>query len=339
MSAQYFQNDWSADYGEGQASRADDLQKQSRRLVFDLTDELMDQIIYSMENQEENFYYDVAEQQLVSSQNVNVDDTQRFVPIPPWVSADGFQLMERFVSQLRNPVYHDELKRALSAGRGVFRAFKNTIKQREELERAWYQFKEQQMRRIVLEWYNDLRDLWGLEKLEALEEETDDLVLSEFQITEEGEDFLPRMRELYKQACYDSHAGYDEEEAAYLCEHLGRRQQVDEPVPSVILTSRSPVEELAGCLWAAREEDRRGRVYFWVRMIYIEPEFRGFGMAKQLIEAMMQHAHREDAQRVFFDFPGRAAVMERYLSRIGGSAYSLTYGVDTTVWYQEEGIW
>ena len=72
------------------------------------------------------------------------------------------------------------MRDALSAGRGVFRNFKNALKQSRDLERSWYRFKEREMRRVVAEWYNQEREAAGLERLGPEPEETEDLTVSDF---------------------------------------------------------------------------------------------------------------------------------------------------------------
>ena len=52
----------------------------------------------------------------------------RHVRLPRWGSAEGFHLMESFVTSIDNPAYREQLSRALTMGKGVFRAFKDTLK-------------------------------------------------------------------------------------------------------------------------------------------------------------------------------------------------------------------
>jgi GNAT superfamily N-acetyltransferase len=141
-----------------------------------------------MENQNEDFALDTESLDLVPVEELPDDarldqggeDSLRYVPLPEWTPAHGFRLMERFVEGLRNPVYREKLAGALGAGRGVFRRFKDTVKERPEIERRWHHFKDQAMREVVAEWYNDLRETWGLERVAVQPAETEDLVLSDF---------------------------------------------------------------------------------------------------------------------------------------------------------------
>jgi GNAT superfamily N-acetyltransferase len=163
-------------------------------MQFELTEELSDLIIFAMENQHEEFALDTETFELVPLEEVSEealdegDGLLRYVPVPEWTPADGFRLMERFVAGLQNPVYREKLTAALAGGKGVFRRFKDTVKERPDIERRWFTFKEQAMREVVTEWYNDLRDAWGLERIAVEPAETEDLVLSDFTIRQvEGE--------------------------------------------------------------------------------------------------------------------------------------------------------
>ena len=48
--------------------------------------------------------------------------------LPEWDSAAGFKLREDFVSNLNSPLAHEALQEVLHSGRGVFRNFRNVIK-------------------------------------------------------------------------------------------------------------------------------------------------------------------------------------------------------------------
>ncbi len=135
-------------------------------MEFDLTKEILDQIIFAMEDQTEESVVDRSSGEVII---VRGDDGryggERYAPTPEWKPIDGYQLMERFVTGLRNPTLREELRAALGAGRGVFRSFKDALKKNPEIEKRWYLFKEREMRRVVLDWYNQARELEGLERL------------------------------------------------------------------------------------------------------------------------------------------------------------------------------
>ena len=134
-------------------------------MEFDLSPELIDQIIFAMENQEKDYVLDTKTLELVPIDELPpelVEDEDRLIQLPEWYSVHGYNLMEKFVANLRNPLFRETLREILARGKGVFRQFKDTIKQRKDIERLWFSFKDREMKRVVLEWYNQLRESCGL---------------------------------------------------------------------------------------------------------------------------------------------------------------------------------
>ena len=152
-------------------------------MQFDLTDDIIDDLIFAMEDQQDSeFLFDTEEKCVVNiSDELEKDwDLDRFCEIPEWNSRDGFRVMEQFVATLRLPVERETLRAVLCAGKGVFRNFKNSLKEYPEAEQRWYVFKEKVFKDTVIQWYNDLCDKWGLERIEGEPEETDDLIFDDF---------------------------------------------------------------------------------------------------------------------------------------------------------------
>ena len=150
-------------------------------MQFELSPEVYDQIIFAMEDQGARALVHRVTGQVVSEERPERAD--EFIPAPRWKPADGFHLMEGFVTTVPNRYYREQLRDALTAGKGVFRSFKNALKQSHDLERSWYRFKEREMRRIVAEWYHQEREAAGLERLGPEPEETEDLTISDFVVT------------------------------------------------------------------------------------------------------------------------------------------------------------
>jgi GNAT superfamily N-acetyltransferase len=163
-------------------------------MQFELTGALVDAILFSMEDQDGLFIVDAGEGTVVRRDEAgspesgalgfDEPDGDRFIPLPQWDSSDGYRLMERFAAAFRNPLIREELSGALGQGRGVFRAFKNVLAAHPEAEGRWFSFKTREMRREIQEWYNALREEWGLERIGNEPEETDDLVFEDFRFRE-----------------------------------------------------------------------------------------------------------------------------------------------------------
>lgn len=149
-------------------------------MQFELTDEIVNQIIFSMEDQSQQRVFDSEKKDLVAFNPEEQQDGSRFYPLPAWDSVSGFSIMERFVSELRNPPVKEKLRTVLSAGKGVFRGFKDVLKEHPEVETLWFAFKERALKHEISAWYNLLRDSWGLEKIGEEPEETDELVYADF---------------------------------------------------------------------------------------------------------------------------------------------------------------
>ena len=162
-------------------------------MQFELNDALVDDILFYMENQDGVFLLDTRDGIVVSADDFNDDDEQgdfsdseRFISLPDWSANDGFRLMEHFAASLKNPVIREELSAALNRGKGVFRSFKNVLEQYPETEKQWYNYKEREMRREVIDWYNSYREEWGLSLVGNEPEDNTSLVLEDFIIKECG---------------------------------------------------------------------------------------------------------------------------------------------------------
>ena len=158
-------------------------------MQFELDNTLIDDILFHMENQDGNFVLDCQKGIVVDTYN-NEDepdwDDERFISLPKWDSAAGYRLMEKFAAGLKNPVARQELSNALNKNKGVFRAYRDILEQYPEIEKLWFNFKEQKMKNEVILWYNALREEWGLKPVGIEPEDDSSLVLEDFDIREEG---------------------------------------------------------------------------------------------------------------------------------------------------------
>lgn len=170
-------------------------------MTFKLTDSLIDEILFAMEDQGTvscvdakngtlrvlaSDFMDAAEYNGNEEvEEVEIDD-ENYYSIPSWDSSDGFELMENFTAGLHNPNAHKELRTCLANRRGVFRNFKNILKTYPEVEKKWFAYKDKVMHGRITEWYNELCESWGLEGLEENpeSEDTEYLVQDDFEFTE-----------------------------------------------------------------------------------------------------------------------------------------------------------
>ncbi len=165
--------------------------------------EFIHQVIYCMENQEKKFVFDLNTLEFLEcGQGDPLEDS--CITLPSWKSADGFRVMEEFTLSLENSFYKEKLRKVILEGSGVFRNFKNVLKESGWLEKQWRIFKSRYMHRIVLDWIEDIETLQQMLFLKDEEPRDDDLemLLEDFSITtlegleyEEAETFLRRILE------------------------------------------------------------------------------------------------------------------------------------------------
>lgn len=162
-------------------------------MTFSLTNELLEQIINAMENQDFTFVLDAKNVSLISIEkndnknfsNLNVKvDEQIFFSLPEWNSNHGFMLRENFVNNLHSPQVQKQLQNVLHSGRGVFKNFRTVLKNYPEIDKRWHIFKHKVLSARVNEWYNSLREIWGLEKLDLLDESEESLIYDDFSFLE-----------------------------------------------------------------------------------------------------------------------------------------------------------
>lgn len=156
-------------------------------MPFELTESLIDDIVFAMENQDKDFFFDAKGKCVVSpdspgfSGTDGLEENDSLYSLPHWSSKDGFDILEDFAGIVRAREAHDGLLQVLSNGRGVFRNYKNVLSRYPHIEKQFHAFKRKKMRAVVMEWYNSLRESWGLEKLSQDFEEYDELTQEDFE--------------------------------------------------------------------------------------------------------------------------------------------------------------
>jgi GNAT superfamily N-acetyltransferase len=284
-------------------------------MQFELTDALVDELVFAMEDQEHDFVLDVVRGIVVDrgedGEMDESDDTEgRYVEVPAWRSADGFRLMERFAASLRNPIVREELTSALDRGRGVFRAFKDTLTNRPEVEKLWFAFKTKEMRREVLDWYNALREEWGLERLGEEPEETEDLVLEDFRFRPAVDGDGEKAAGLHALSTVK-----DKHSASSLGPLTGSGR-----FSFVAETAR---EDFAGFILAF--ENEAGVV---VEALDVLPDYRGLGVGEALLDRLLRHLHTGTARTLSFNLPLAADAFSRVLLREGFRVAETRYILD-----------
>jgi GNAT superfamily N-acetyltransferase len=296
-------------------------------MQFELTEALMDDILFSMEDQGNDFFVDTREGIVMGEMDDEFEESpedkaeDRYLSLPVWDSSSGYRLMERFAAGFRNPLLRDELTGALNRGKGVFRAFKNILSQHPEAEKLWFAFKEREMKKEILNWYNALREEWGLERIGLEPEETGDLVLEDFRFRGAEERDTGPATELHRQ-CLEEYRGLEGEEGGGL-------------VPESILREADALWRFPGDLALAAETgtgdfvayisaSREGQV-LRITALEVKHEYRGLGIGEALLSHLLARLDNASIGHILIDLPARAEGFSRVLLRESFKPYATRY--------------
>ncbi|MDR2629914.1 MAG: GNAT family N-acetyltransferase [Spirochaetaceae bacterium] len=285
----------------------------------------MDDILFSMEDQNQEFLVDTLEGVIINKEDIDkklMGQGDRFISLPVWDSSDGYRLMERFAAGFRNPIVREGLTGALNQGKGVFRAFKNILSVHPESERLWFTFKEREMKKSILKWYNALREEWGLDRIGIEPEETDDLVLEDFQFRKGGPDDLRPATELH-QHCLEDYRDYAEKNGLYTLE-----ASIEEPVPTWMFPGDfSLVAETGQGDFAAYISSICRGSALYITALEVKPEYRGLGLGETLLSRLVTRLDPQAISTVLVDIPGASEGFSRVLLRENFKPYVYRYSL------------
>ncbi len=300
------------------------------RSDMELSKELVDQVIFGMENQDQLFFLDLDRGKVIGGDEAEaIDGEPDLEEIPEWRSVDGYNLMERFVADLKNPIVKHELQSILQSGRGVFRQFKNCLKEHREVEKLWFFFKDRQMKSRVLQWFNGIRESRGLEALKADIFEGEDLVLSDFTICQ-VEDRATLQTVVYLDKKVFAEIFPDPRESSYWYsfrrDHLPAADDLENG--SYILGVFLPGGEICGFLWVLHDELSSERSVGHMLQIYIEPQYRGLGIATTLIERYIEASAEESIDIITLENWSGSVYLSSLLERMGFAEQVRLYALD-----------
>jgi len=280
---------------------------------FALTTQMIDKIAFAMEDQKEHFAIDVDTGELVpvSSRGTALPE-ERYVQLPRWGSAEGFHLMESFVTSLDNPVYREQLARALTMGKGVFRAFKDALKASKEIEKLWFDYKERRLRGVIVSWYNANREARGLALLPAEPEDTDELVMSDFSFSWDAEDRRQGILRLDRDAFFELFPHDTPERLAERYEE--KRNGIPSPGSreSPVLFAETPEGELAGIAWGFIES----RSVHMVQLAIV-PGLRGIGLGEALLRKFLTEMRSRQMKRLTMELAGKSLRFSDFFQSVG----------------------
>jgi ribosomal protein S18 acetylase RimI-like enzyme len=287
---------------------------------FALTPQMIDKFGFAMEDQKERFAVDADSGELVALSSLGEkQDEEKYVRLPRWGSAEGFHLMESFVTSLDNPAYREPLSRALTMGRGVFRAFKDVLKQSKEIEKLWFAYKEQRLRAVIVSWYNVHREARGLAKLPAEPEETDELVMSDFSFAWEKGAHQRDLESLDRDAFFEL---FPHESPERLEERFAEKRHGLAPVgdpSSPVLIAETPGGELAGFAWGVID----GTSVHIVQLA-VAPALRGLGLGESLLRRFLTGMRGRGLRRLTTELMGRSLRSSDFFKSVGFNTVTQT---------------
>src|SRR5574344_382106 len=227
--------------------------------------------------------------------NAKIDD-DKFYALPEWTSGDGYALLESFTNTLYSPLARAELKQVLVSGRGVFKNFKNVLKAYPEVERKWHFYKDSKMRARLMDWYNELRESWGLEKLEQTDvEEVGDLVQNDVMFREYDSAKDRNDIALGVSFVADEYKRQFAGEVGDAVAELWRRASTYDEAAKYGFVCRTQSDEFAGCILVSNCPSSAKKTVTLTDFFVVQ-NCRGLGIGKELLSKCLAGLRRRGFQ-------------------------------------------
>lgn len=295
-------------------------------MTFALTDNLCQDLINALENQQKSFLVDAENCTLIEKNDSVSADEEFFYEIPKWTSADGFTLREDFANGLHSPFAKDDLQQVLHSGRGVFKNFKIVLKNYPEVEKKWHVYKNNAFSILINDWYNDLRELWGLEKLDQLPETDENLIHDDFSFTSiEGgfdiEELSTFIRPIIMNDCQDR----SEVPGTAIYEMWVNQFAKTDSTEHYGFICRSPSDDFAGCIVASPVSEKQNNVMI-LSSFFVQEKFRGLGIGSELLSLCLSELSKNGKSWILIPILITPEKLEPLLFRMGfekiGSGYA-----------------
>ncbi|MCL2066051.1 MAG: GNAT family N-acetyltransferase [Treponema sp.] len=269
-------------------------------MKFELTEALIEDIAFAMENQAGEYLLDTregivlwAEDADYPEEEIEADEEHRFIGLPDWEPQDGYRLMEHFTAGLKNPVAREELTAALNRGKGVFRAFKDVIGQYPEVEKLWFKYKDKGIKDAVIYWYNALVETSNMEKIGHEPEDTSALLQEDFRIRAGNETDRFKAEALHK-LCVEAIKG-DTAQAADRRVFESMNKWIFPG--SLCFIAENNSGDFAGYI----SSHSNGSSVLHICVLEVAPEYRGLGLGKALLGRLLEQASRDGINSITID--------------------------------------
>ncbi len=120
-----------------------------------MTEEILDQIVWGMENQDTDYSLNIQDGTLYSPDVSDEPVSDEYlVQLPPWQSSDGYQIMVSFTNSCKDPELQRRLVRELNTrSHGIFRRFRDVLSTDPEVLKQFYEYKDNRMKAFIRTWY------------------------------------------------------------------------------------------------------------------------------------------------------------------------------------------
>jgi len=273
------------------------------KVRLNVTEDILERVVYGMENQKDRLLLDPSDGLLCPE----ADNNGTFIPLPPWGPTEGYRLMDGFAGTMADTFFRKRLLDILHSGSGVFRNFKDALKERPELEGLWRIYKKREMRKAALSWLSRWSDALALENLGEEPEEWDQLSSAEFVIRDMHNEEWPQIKKWNQLADAENFPGLSSAE-----------WRIDSVKNDNLLVAEGPSGEIVGftSLELANESGGvEGRLY----QVYVLPELRGLGIGRMLIDASLKRAEQMGAVTLTVRTGSSGKLLEHYFENAGFS--------------------
>jgi len=281
-------------------------------MIFTLTDSLTDKLMFAMEDQKEMLALNAHTYELVSIEEA---DEENIYSLPFWGGDNGFKVLEDFTKELKDQSVKDELKKILSEGRGVFRNFKNKIKDYPEIEHGFYVFKENAMKTVIQEWYEALQEGWNLALAdfkfdEYSQHRDDDCITAEVSVeAKKLEEELPAQFAVMASDLFKSQFTYGEGVNGFVC--------------------RTLTDKFAGCVLFSQCQSPSIDTAMITGLMVVQ-NYRGIGIAKCLMDKCISKLRENGIKWLLIAANFIPQVLEPLFEEIGFNKTGNVYSADLT---------
>lgn len=296
-------------------------------MTFTLTDSLLSEIQAALDNQEKKFLVKADLHALVEKTDGLEGDDINFYELPEWTSANGFKLREDFVLNLHSPVAKEELQEVLHSGRGVFKNFRNVLRDYPEVEKKWHIYKNRIMLEYINGWYNNLREIWGLEKLDYVPESDENLIHDDFTFSAYDSDTNKQELLLHVNAAFMDR-NQDLPEELLMADYNLWYEQFEnaEAKGQIGFVCRSYSDDFAGCITVSTLSRKQEQVMF-LTSLFVPEAFRGLGIGTELLSVCLSELKKHGKKWLILPQMIVPEILESLLLRIGYKKIDSGYAV------------